>query len=135
MEVNPTAVDRGIRPVILFDFDGIGERGIDLYMAIRGQDSLAEKEFAVADLLNADPPYPGKFETYEGRFSVAGMVGSEHLDRLLSRSGTVTITRFDQDYVKGTLDVVLQIDGSSDQWDVSGQFSAKVARNGWMTVW
>lgn len=131
--------DRGLRPVVYFQFGSFGDEATDFFMAKQAADSLAieealpERSYPVADLEHADPVYPGRFDTYEEQFSMSGW--DNEGDKFYSRSGTVTIAEVSADLITGSFSTTLQWNGTSDQMKVEGRFKAQRAQLGWLGFW
>jgi hypothetical protein len=137
--VSFVTVDRGLRPVVYFKFGSAGDTGIEIFMARQRNDSLSAREnlpaqmYDIADLMDADPPYPGRFQTYAEPFSVSGWNGGG--DIFFSRSGSVTIEAVQEEFVEGSFNVRLQWKGSSREMKAIGRFKAERERFGWLIFW
>jgi hypothetical protein len=128
---NDAAVDPAHRPAFFMEVGARGERGLSVFIARQEHERPSKGVHEVADLSKASPSYPGSFDIYNGIFSVIGyeIEGGP----ALTTSGTLTITRSDEEVVEGSFDVSAILDRKGERISLSGNFSASARDTPWQS--
>lgn len=128
---NPEAEDPANRPAFFMEIGASSERGLSVFVARRGNERPPEGTYEIANISDASPPYPGRFDIYEDAFSLIGheIEGGP----ALYISGTLTVTRSEENLIAGDVQGTAVLAKSKEEIEFTGRFKAERRSTPWQS--